>query len=206
MTTSLDKVRELNYDHHRRMTELHEATVKAGTSHERSETDDLSYRALLAHVPKTRRHILELGSASGGQWDLLKVWCAPDQLCELWGIDLYEPFVMEAQRQGKAIALGFVEDMSMFFEGQFDLVCSRHVMEHLGDVDQGIDEILRVTASGGYIAHVTPDMPIDEEPAHLNKWNRARWAAKWTQHDIKIISATRHPFNGGEVHIVGQKP
>jgi len=197
--TPLDRVRELNYDHHLRMAE----TRMDGNNEERDATDDLSYRALLSHIPKEPQNILELGSASGGQWLLLCEWLTLDG--QLTGIDLYEPLVNKARAQGLNIHLGFVENMG-FSDNQFDLVCSRHVMEHLGDLDRGMKEILRVTKPGGYIAHVTPNMDIDNEPAHLNHLNEAQWAEKWRSMGLHILHTQRHPFHGGEVHIVGKKP
>jgi len=206
MTTPLDIVQELNYDHHRRMTELHKQRVEFGQIEAINEIDDLSYRTLLVEVPRDRRCILELGSASGAQWPLLLEWSDPHAPCEMHGIDLFAPLVMKAQAEGRFVQLGFVEDMNMYLAESFDLVCSRHVMEHLGDVDRGIREIIRVTAPGGYIAHVTPDFDNDNEPAHLNKWGLARWTAKWIEHGIRLLSANKYPFHGGEVHIVGRKP
>jgi SAM-dependent methyltransferase len=200
--TSLDRVRELNYDHHRRMAEIHAQTVVDGTSHQRGEVDNQSYRALLAYVPVNRHAILELGSASGGQWPLLREWLAPDG--RIVGIDLYDPLVQKAREAGLDIVTGYVEKM-VFYDGLFDLVCSRHVMEHLGDLDRGISEILRVTRSGGYIAHVTPNMDVDNEPAHLNHLNEAEWREKWRAVGLHILHTKRHPFHGGEVHIVGRK-
>jgi SAM-dependent methyltransferase len=203
--TSLDKVRELNYDHHRRMAEAHKRNMNAGIQDEIVEADNRSYRTLLRIVPKNRKRILELGSASGGQWDLLREWHDSTVPCELHGIDLFAPAVRKAQEDGMLIQLGFVEDMGMFSASTFDLVCSRHVMEHLGDVDNGIREIIRVTCPGGYIAHVTPDLPGDDEPAHLNKWGLSRWTAKWISHGVQMLSADRYPYHGGEVHIVGRR-
>jgi SAM-dependent methyltransferase len=197
MSTSLDLVRALNYDHHARMAQL------KASGHDSAQIDELSYRTLLARVPNDRAPILELGSASGGQWPLLSEWLADGGM--ICGIDLYEPFVLEAQRRGLLIEVGFVENMHMFPDETFDLVCSRHVMEHLGDLDAGIKEILRVTAPGGYIAHVTPNMQHDNEPAHLNHLDASQWANLWQSYGVTLISAERHPFHGGEVHIVGMK-
>jgi SAM-dependent methyltransferase len=195
MPTPLERVRELNYDHHRRMAELY-----AGG--QRSEAvDEQSYRALLAHVPVGQARLLELGSASGGQWDLLKEWSN-----DLHGIDLYLPLVKDAQKRGLNIEFGYVENMRMFPNDTFDLVCSRHVMEHLGDLDQGIREILRVAKPGAYIAHVTPNMEHDNEPAHLNHLDETQWTTLWLLHGLRVLHHERHPFHGGEVHIVGRKP
>lgn len=203
MAESLDRVRELNYDHHRRMSEMRVNLIAQGAIGERDATDDLSYRALLAHVPGGRRSILELGSASGGQWPLLREWLAP--MGSLLGIDLYEPLVSQARAQGLDIHVGYVESM-VFYDSLFDLVCSRHVMEHLGDLEKGMREILRVTRPGGYIAHVTPNMAFDNEPAHLNHLDEAGWTEKWRSVGLHVLHSQRHPFHGGEVHIVGRKP
>ncbi len=199
--TPLETVRELNYDHHRRMTELHFQQVNEGLNKTIRATDTLSYRSLLRFIPKDRQKVLELGSASGGQWDILREW-APEG--KLYGIDLFEPSVLDARARGLPIEVGFVENMTMFPAESFDLVCSRHVMEHLGDVHKGIEEIKRVLRRGGFSAHVTPDIPGDNEPAHLNKFPLAVWKGLWLEHRFRLAFATKLPFHGGEVHIVAQ--
>jgi SAM-dependent methyltransferase len=202
MSTPLNRVKDLNYDHHRRMAEMYAQLVKSGGIFESERIDEVSYRTLLQSVPHGRDSILELGSASGGQWPLLEEWLAPEGA--IFGIDLYEPAVKVAQSRGLPIRVGFVEEMP-YEDEMFELVCSRHVMEHLGDVDKGIAEILRVTKPGGYVAHVTPNMDYDNEPAHLNHLNLAEWARRWEDYGVTLLSARRHTFHGGEVHIVGKK-
>ena len=202
MTLNLEKIKALNYDHHRRMGEIHAANIANGKANPSAEADDQSYRSLLKNVPRDQSLVLELGSASGGQWKTLSEWGK-----ELVGIDLYEPFVTEARKHGLPIYLGFVEDMAAIFPANhFDMVCSRHVMEHLGDVDRGIGEIKRILRPGGWSCHVTPDMPYDDEPAHLNKWKMWEWSAKWAEHGFQIISVEKREFNGGEVHVTALAP
>jgi len=145
---------------------------------------------------------MELGSSGGGQWHLLREILLPQTLM---GIDLYEPFVIPAQKAGLPILLGFVEDMPQVVSERFDLVCSRHVLEHLGDVTKGMNEIKRITKVGGYSAHVTPDMPVDNEPAHLNKWPLYVWVKVWEEHGWEIIHASKEPYNYGESHIVARR-
>ena len=190
---SLEKVRELNYAHHTWMSEHPK-------SPEVCAMDDTSFRHLLKNVPKNLPMALELGSAEGEQWKCLSEWGK-----ELVGIDLYEPFVRTSRKRGLAVYLGFVEDMNMFPAGHFDLVCSRHVMEHLGDVDRGIEEIKRVLKQDGWTAHVTPDLMIDDEPSHLNRFKKWEWASRWAEHGFQIMSLEKTMFHGGEVHLVAQK-
>jgi SAM-dependent methyltransferase len=185
------------------MTELHNQRLKDGLQNVIATVDEQSYRALLFHVPRNRKRILELGSASGGQWNILADWTPHGD--PIVGIDLYEPLVTKAQADGKLIYEGYVEDMYFFPDESFDLICSRHVMEHLGDVDRGIQEISRVLKPGGYSAHVTPDMVGDNEPAHLNKWPVSDWAKTWESFDFNVIFAKKYPFHGGESHIVCRK-
>jgi len=196
-----ERVRRLNYDHHRRMVELHQQWIDRGELAHIEKVDDLSYRTLLQAIPKNRMAILELGSSEGKQFPLLAEWLAPGGV--LHGIDLYEPNVRAAQASGLHIELGFVEDMRVYPAASFDLVCSRHVLEHLGDIDDGISEIMRVTRPGGFVANVTPDLQADNEPAHLNRLDLQKWTDVWLSAGLRLKSARRHPFHGGEVHVVG---
>jgi len=203
MVTPLDEVKRLNYDHHRRMQELHDSRIRTGENVSIAAIDDLSYRTLLALVPR-RYRILELGSSSGDQWPLLRnEWLLPTGT--ITGIDLYEPRVRIARSHNLSIYLGFVEDMHMFLDNSFDLVCSRHVMEHLGDLPRGMAEIMRVTAPGGYVAHATPDLAVDDEPAHLNRLSLAQWTQLWDHVGLQVLDSQRHTYHGGEVHVMGVK-
>jgi 2-polyprenyl-3-methyl-5-hydroxy-6-metoxy-1,4-benzoquinol methylase len=199
----LVKVRSLNYDHHYRMTVIHEQRVSQGIAPAQADLDAISYRTLLNRVPSGRSWILELGAAAGSQFPLLSEWLAPNG--SILGIDLYEPAVVAAQENGLQVDLGYVETLP-YKDDSFDLVCSRHVMEHLIDLPTGLAQIMRVTQPGGYIAHVTPNMAVDNEPAHLNHRDGSGWRAEWEAAGLLVISVERHPFNGGEIHMIGRKP
>ena len=188
----LQKVKELNYAHHRSMSE----TPKTPEIY---AMDDTSFRYLLKDVPRNLPLVLELGSAEGEQWKCLGEWGT-----RLVGIDLYEPFVTKSRSHGLAVYLGFIEDMSMFPDNHFDLVCSRHVMEHLGDVDRSIEEVKRILKPDGWTAHVTPDMMIDEELSHLNLFKAWEWGVRWAEHGFQILSLEKKSFHGGEVHLVAK--
>jgi SAM-dependent methyltransferase len=47
-----------------------------------------------------------------------------------------------------------------FVSGSFELVCALDVLEHLDDDSAALEEMLRVTASGGYLLLTVPAWPI----------------------------------------------
>lgn len=203
----LERVRILNYDHHRRMTEDHNRLKAEGKIEGRVNLDDKAYRDMLANVPKVHR-ILELGSSSGGQWKVLSEWL--DEGGSITGIDLFEPAVLESQKNGLDIHLGYVEELP-FADETFDLVCSRHVMEHLGDLTRGFAQIMRVMKRGGWFAAATPHYWPDVEPAHINQFHVKQWSGLYGQHGFDVVSAVvyrRNPDEAGseEGHVICRRP
>jgi glycosyltransferase involved in cell wall biosynthesis len=197
-TITLDTVRELNYDHHRRMTIDHEKGGQAAAVQIKSKDDD-SYRALLSNVPHGGK-ILELGSAWGGQWNALREWSD-----DLTGIDLYEPAVTKSRAEGKNIYLGFVEKIP-FPDESFDLVCSRHVMEHVSDIQIALTEIKRVLKPGGIVAAVTPHRFPDYEPAHIQQLRIDEWVKEYGKSGFEIVSFDIREYECVEAHVIARKP
>jgi ubiquinone/menaquinone biosynthesis C-methylase UbiE len=194
---TLEEVKELNYDHHARMKA--DFNARGGVTNDTiRKLDDDSYVSLLKYVPKGER-LLELGSASGGQWKVLSHWAD-----KLTGVDLYEPYVKASEEAGLDIHLGFVEQLP-FEDSIFDIVCSRHVMEHLGDVDKGLEEIKRVLKPGGYVANVTPHYFPDPEPSHINQYKSHEWTDLYIKHGFEIVGVGVSHFNCEEFHIVARK-
>lgn len=206
----LSRVRDLNYDHHRRMTEDYHRLVAAGIHRDTTFQNDTAYRDMFAlgPVPADGIHaILELGSASGGQWPVLSQ-LFPE--AALTGIDLFEPEVVAAAARGLDIHLGFIEELP-FPDASFDLVCSRHVMEHLGNVVQGMAEIRRVLRPGGWVAAATPHYWPDIEPAHLNQLNVEEWVREYEHAGFEVVGRKvyrRVPEDAGseEGHVVARRP
>ena len=194
---TLDKVKELNYAHHKKMTRDHNATDESENECI-LKIDNDSYRSLLADIPKVK-DVLELGSASGTQWSVLKEW--GDNLS---GVDLYEPFVETSIAKGKDIRLGFVEELPFSNESK-DLVCSRHVMEHVSDIQKALAEIKRVLRPGGYVAAVTPHRFPDYEPAHIQQLRIAEWETEYQKAGFTVLSGDIREFNCTEAHIVARK-
>lgn len=202
-TMDLERIKRLNYDHHRRMTEDHnrikaEEKLHPETANTRENLDDKAYRDMLAAVPGGGTW-LELGSASGGQWHVLEEWAAG-----LSGIDLFEPAVLESQKRGLDIHLGFIEKMP-FVDEIFSAVVSRHVMEHVADIQVALSEIKRVLRPGGFVAAATPHYFPDVEPAHIQQLHLEAWVKEYEKAGFKIISANLYQCFNLEAHIVAQK-
>jgi len=199
----LQRIKELNYDHHRRMTEDHnrikaEEALHPETANTRENLDDAAYRVMLAGIPKVEM-CLELGSASGGQWHVLGEWATG-----LTGIDLFEPAVLNSQKEGKNIHLGFIEEMP-FPDDSFDLVCSRHVMEHVADIQVALAGIKRVLRPGGFVAAATPHYFPDVEPAHIQQLRLEEWVKEYEKAGFTIVSANLYQCFNPEAHIVARK-
>jgi ubiquinone/menaquinone biosynthesis C-methylase UbiE len=195
---TLDDVRRLNYAHHAKMTREHNANKETGKNEAVGEKDDASFASLLEKVP----HVacaLELGCASGGQWRILEKWAD-----KIRGVDLYEPTVKQSQERGLDIQLGFVEKLP-FADDEFDLVCSRHVMEHVSDIQTALKEIKRVLKPGGYVAAVTPHYFPDPEPAHLQKLRIDEWVNMYVETGFTVSESHLRQFNCMEAHIVARK-
>lgn len=106
----------------------------------------IEFERTITSVPLGREStVLELGCGDGFQLDLLR------------------------QRFGRVLAIdpeafpdsaaGFVKSMAEalpFPDGQFDLVISSNVVEHLHDRKSAMEEVRRVLRPGGYAAHIVP--------------------------------------------------
>ena len=198
VTHSLDDIRRLNYDHHERMNSDAAANDTERTK-EIIRLDDESYRSLLTGIPSSTS-LLEIGSANGRQWTTLGTWAF-----DLTGLDLYEPDVLAGRNAGRNIVLGYAEELP-FPDASFDIVCSRHVMEHVADVPKVFSEVMRVLRPGGYVAAITPHYFPDPEPAHINQYPLDEWRKLYRAAGYEIIKAELGQFNCTEAHIVARKP
>lgn len=189
----------LNEDHHRRMTEAYLAQ-DPGARARALAMDDASYRHLLAPLGRLGGRCLELGSAAGRQLPLLL-----EVADAVWGVDPHAPSVQAGRAAGYDIVQGFAEDLP-FPDETFDLVCSRHVMEHTYDYGRALAEIRRVLKPGGYVAAVTPHVFPDPEPAHTTQLTINQWVRAYEAAGFAIVRATLATFNVPECHILARKP
>ena len=79
------------------------------------------------------------------------------------------------------------EDLGVFPDEIFQVVISKHVVEHLSDPDSAIAEISRVLVPGGLLLLVTPNTASIarsvkknewigyQDPTHISLWSPNKW-------------------------------
>jgi ubiquinone/menaquinone biosynthesis C-methylase UbiE len=115
-----------------------------------------------------------------------------------------------------------VADESLpFKEGHFDIVISNHVVEHVGDQQQHIDEIIRVLKPGGIIYLATPNKNWITDPHYrvpLINWMPPRLASRYLRtlkgktwdikpvnvRKLKRLSKNQHRIDSLVVEIIKQ--
>lgn len=199
MGITLEAVKELNYDHHRRMTIEHDKLIEAGVAADYSSHNEDSLRNLTSRVIGGR--VLELGASDGNDFAAIS---AALNIVAIKGIDIHEPSVLRGQEMGRDLVVGYVEDLP--FENEaFDLVISRHVMEHVSDVDVALRGIYRVMAPHGLVAAVTPAYQPDPEPAHIQQLSLAEWSEAYERNGFVVIYGESRHHACDESHIVAVK-
>ena len=194
---TLSIIHDLNYAHHAKMDKDSSEQSPEAIA-EICRLDYESYYALLQPVSRGKS-LLEIGASFGRQWDVLTEWGE-----ELAGIDLYEPEVALGRAAGKNIVVGYAEQLP-FAAGSFDLVCSRHTMEHVADIPLVLSEIRRVLRPGGYVAAITPHYFPDPELSHINQLHIEEWVTQYARAGFTIVDAVIRQFNCVEAHVVARK-
>jgi len=113
------------------------------------------YYANLArkYGPKSGR-VLEVGCGLGH----LLGWLSDDY--EVYGGDINPWAITQAKKnvpEGEFLLLD-AQNLAMFPEATFNIVFTKHNLEHLPDPELAVDEICRVLAPGGLLILATPNM------------------------------------------------
>jgi 2-polyprenyl-3-methyl-5-hydroxy-6-metoxy-1,4-benzoquinol methylase len=175
-----EAVLRLNYDHHERMAEAREK------SRWRQLFIDARDRRLMRRMLK--------GAPPNGP--VLEVGCShfrfgPDlkeRFGEVAGVDLHAPSVERAKARGFDARVCLAEDLDKEFRpATFNVILSRHVLEHTAEPDTVLRHVRALLRPGGVTAHAVPIPPY--EAAGL-KVVRAERVAAWGKAENHIV-ATR---------------
>lgn len=187
-----------NYNHHVRMEQFRMNQAKLGKLQDFDRKDYESYKMLIRNIPQGG-HCLEIGSAWGRQFDILST-----RFEKLSGIDVHQPSINRGKELGRDIQYSTLEH-TPFPDDTFDVVVSRHVLEHTYDVQGAINEIKRILKPGGFAGAITPHFFPDYELAHTTQLGMMEWVKEYSKAGFKVVSAEIHFFIVEECHIVVQK-
>jgi len=139
--------------------------------------------------------VLEVGTGLG---DLLG-WFDP-QKYRVTGTDI-NPWALEQARlhvpAGQFLEMD-AEDLSRFADGSFQIVISKHVVEHLPNPRNSINEMCRILSPGGLLVLATPnlDSPMRSlkkekwvgyrDPTHISLKTPAEWTAMIKENGLFI--------------------
>ncbi len=161
------------------------------------------YAALVRrYAPKDSKTLLEIGSGLGDLLALLQ----DDFDCT--GIDLVEYSVEQTKRTAPK-AKAFVQDaddLTRFDKGQFDIVVSLHVVEHVTNPLKTIQQVNRVLKPRGLFFFTTPNPnywmrrfkdpktdAIGKDPTHINVRPAEQWIAWLKESGFRV----HHYFGDG---------
>ena len=204
MTEQEQRIRELNYDHHSRMTSdyLRRKDESTGENESLRKRDIESFEKLLSNVQGKFNTpvVLELGASNGNIFpEASRLLGTP--LTNIHGIDLFEPAVKQAIDAGYQVQCGFIETLP-WPDDTFDIIFSRHVMEHTYSVEQTLKEIQRVLRPGGIVLAITPAYQPDPEPAHIQQHSLETWQQYYIDSGFSNVTGYSHYANCPESHIV----
>lgn len=177
-------------------------TTSKGNFIDHNELWDLftkyKYMSILANIPdvngKSLTHkdsnkltrCLELGCDWGHCFSVFESY-----FDEVYGIEVTEWSAKKGLREGHNIIWGCME-YTPFRNGFFDVVLSRHVLEHGDDPDVVLRELRRITKPGGYLCHTLPVCmgikPPKESEIHKSNLNQKQWIKKFRNHGFEIIN------------------
>ena len=125
------------------------------------------FYALLArrHGPR-RGRVLEVGCGLGH----LLLWLRDRY--QVYGTDINSWALSQARRNvpGGHFALLSAEDLGAFRDGEFQIVISKHVVEHLPDPERSVAEMSRVLAPGGLSLLATPNLDSAARAIKKENW------------------------------------
>lgn len=200
------RLEELNADHHRRMAQMpSRGSNDTRDSQSRSKLIAAVHGCISRHrmalLPGEQFRVLELGAGYAGDRPTL----ITEFGAHYTGIEAVKHVAEAASANlpsGEPILHMAIEELPPEWEGRFHLVYSRHVMEHVLDVDLALSNIKRALAPNGIVASVTPHYFPDPEPAHVTQLRIEEWLHAYKRVGLTSVYATIEHFACEEAHIL----
>lgn len=206
MSFDRGKLESLNADHHRRMAQMPSRGANdTRDAQSRSKIIEAIHGCRKRHEMqwKTDPCVLELGAGYAGDREVL----VKEFQGRYTGIEAVKHVAEAAAatvdvKRGESIHYMAIEELPQEWSGRFQLVYSRHVMEHVLDVGLALANIKRVLAPNGVVASVTPHYFPDPEPAHVTQLRIDEWMSAYKRAGLMPVYATVEHFACEEAHIL----
>jgi len=119
---------------------------------------------------KTKGHLLEIGSGVGYFLELAK-----NQGFEIQGLELSKKAVQETNKNlGKGVAKNYLLKEAGFSFEYFDIIVMNHVLEHILDLKNLLDEISRILKKDGILVIGSPNFGGFFAKIKGRKWSGLR--------------------------------
>ncbi len=146
---------------------------------------DINGKSLTHKDSKKLERCLEFGCDWGHCFSVLDPYFE-----EVYGIEVTEWSAKKGLKEGHNITWGCME-YTPYRDNFFDVVLSRHVIEHGDDPDVVLKEIRRVMKPGGYSCHTLPVCmgiePPKDSVIHKSNLSQSQWLKKFRKNGFKVI-------------------
>lgn len=157
------------------------------------------HEQVIKHV-QNDASILEVGCAHGS---FLKkaLEMGAGRVC---GLELNLHAVEEANKNGLDVRSELIEEHAKKMQGQYDLVCSFQVVEHISDLDSYISESLACLKQGGKLVISVPnfdcylykndlDHTLNLPPHHMGLWTEESLINIAKIYNLEIVEILKQP-------------
>ena len=102
-------------------------------------------------------NILDVGSGDGSRTLIMAKYFNIEPR-NIYGIDCENKYIVETREIFNAEKIDLERDLLPYEDESFDLITCNQVLEHLKNYRKAIDEVIRVSKKGGYIAFGIPNL------------------------------------------------
>jgi SAM-dependent methyltransferase len=156
------------------------------------------YRDVTRHFERSNE-LLDVGCGTG--------WLA-DHFEHYTGVDGSDDAVAEAQRRGRNVSRGDLDEPLPFDDASFDAVVMKDVLEHVGDPVALVREVRRVLRPGGLVFASSPDAQrwVWDDYTHRRPFTRKSYRLLFRDQGLDVERAGYESVAPGTGIVSGMLP